>query len=59
MEGRVTKVVLGTVMAEVTIRVGRNRIVAAITRGSAERMKLKEGDRVVAVFKATEVLVMK
>jgi molybdopterin-binding protein len=34
-------------------------VVAAITRGSAERLGLAEGDEVVVIVKATEVLLGK
>jgi len=51
--------VLGTVMAHVTIKVGENVIESVITRRSADEMKLKKGDKVTAVIKATEVLVAK
>jgi molybdopterin-binding protein len=50
---------MGDVMAEITIRVGQNIIDAIITRRSAEELKLKKGDTVVAVIKATEVMVSK
>ena len=60
LKGTVTKVVLGGVMAEVTIDIGGgNTIVSAITRGSVEQMNLAEGSEVIAVIKATEVLVAK
>ena len=50
--GRVTEVTLGSVMAEVVIEIGGGHtLVSAITRTSAERLKLKEGDRVTAVIK--------
>ena len=57
--GTVKAVRLGEVMAEVTIGVGENEIVAVITRNSAERMKLSVGDKVSAVIKATEVMISK
>jgi molybdopterin-binding protein len=57
--GTIKAVRLGEVMAEVTIGVGENEIVAVITRSSAERMKLGVGDKVSAVIKATEVMVSK
>jgi molybdopterin-binding protein len=57
--GTIKAVRLGEVMAEVTIGVGENEIVAVITRSSAERMKLSVGDNVSAVIKATEVMVSK
>ena len=58
LPGRVTKLVLGTVMAEVTIDIGDGKmLVAAITRGSAEQLGLREGAEVVAVIKATDVMI--
>jgi molybdopterin-binding protein len=54
----VKSVQLGTIMAEVTLTLdGGAEIVAAITRASAERLGLAEGQQVVAVVKATEVMV--
>lgn len=58
--GRVAKLTLGAVMAEVTIDLGGGTtIVAAITRAAAESLDLKEGAEVVAVVKATDVMVGK
>ena len=57
LPGTVRFITLGTVMAEVVIDVGGHDVVAAITRRSVEAMGLKEGDRVKAVIKATEVMV--
>jgi molybdopterin-binding protein len=59
LKGKVTDIVLGIVMAHVTIKVGDNVIESVITRRSADEMKLKKGDKVTAVIKATEVLVAK
>ena len=59
LKGKVIEVILGDVMAHVTIRVGQNLIDSIITRKSADEMKLKKGDTVVAVVKATEVMVSK
>jgi molybdopterin-binding protein len=59
LEGTVKSLNLGGVMAEVVMDVNGIEIVAAITRRSAEAMGLKEGDRVKAVIKATEVMVAK
>jgi molybdopterin-binding protein len=58
-DGVVKSMKLGTVMAEVVVAVGDIEIVAAITRGSADAMSLKVGDKVKAVVKATEVMVAK
>jgi molybdopterin-binding protein len=58
-QGTIKSVKLGTVMAEVVVTVGSLDFVAAITRGSAEGLKLRVGDTVRAVIKATEVMVDK
>jgi molybdopterin-binding protein len=60
LAGKVKKITLGGVMAEVTIDIGNGKeIVAAVTRVSVENMNLAEGSDVVAVIKATEVLIGK
>ena len=47
-------------MSTVIIRLGGGQeVVAAITRDSAERLKLAEGDEVLAVMKSTDVMVAK
>jgi molybdopterin-binding protein len=55
----VKSVKIGNVMAEVVMDVAGLEIVSAITRGSAEALDLKAGDRVKAIIKATEVLIDK
>lgn len=59
LEGRITEITLGDVMAHIVVRVGRNLIESIITRRSAEEMNLKKGDKVKVVVKATEVMVRK
>jgi molybdopterin-binding protein len=59
LPGTVVRVRLGEVMAQVTIRVGRQLVDAVITRESAEEMGLAKGDRVAALVKSTEVMVLK
>ncbi len=59
LPGTVRSVKLGAVMAEVVVDVGGNELVSAITRTSAESLGLKEGDRVIAVIKSTEVMLAK
>jgi molybdopterin-binding protein len=59
LPGTVVRVRLGDVMAQVTIRVGRQLVDAVITRESAEEMGLARGDRVAALVKSTEVMVVK
>ena len=56
--GTIVEIDLGVVTAEVVIDIGQsNTIVSVITRGSVERLGLKVGDRVIAVLKATDVMV--
>ena len=57
--GEVTGVTLGGIMAEVTVDIGGQIIVAAITRESAEHLELAEGDDVTVLVKATEVMLGK
>ena len=59
LRGQVEEVVLGDVMAHVVVRVGDNLTESVITRRSAEELKLKKGDTVAAVVKATEVMIQK
>jgi molybdopterin-binding protein len=59
LPGTIKEIKLGQVMAEVTVQVGRNEVVAAITKASVERLGLKVGDKASAVIKATEVMIAK
>ena len=59
LTGRITEILLGEVMAHVSVRVGKNTIESVITRRSAEQLGLKKGDSVTAVIKSTEVMLMK
>jgi molybdopterin-binding protein len=59
LKGKVTEVILGNVMAHVTVKVGQNLIESVITKKSAEEMKLKKGDSVTVIVKATEVMLSK
>ena len=59
LRGRVTALSFGGVMAEVRIQIGTQDLVSVITRASVERLGIKVGDDVVAVIKATEVMVGK
>jgi molybdopterin-binding protein len=56
LNGTVRNVELGAVMAEVTVDVDGQEIVAAITRSSAERLGLAEGRPVTVFIKPTEVI---
>ena len=57
LKGTVVSVSLGSVMAEVTVDVNGAQVVAAITKESAERLELTEGRSVVAIVKATDVMI--
>jgi molybdopterin-binding protein len=59
LEGEITEVILGTVTALITLKVGGNIVESVITKRSAEEMGLKKGDKVTAVIKATEVMIQK
>jgi molybdopterin-binding protein len=59
LQGEITEVILGTVTALITLKVGNNVVESVITKRSAEEMGLKKGDKVTAVVKATEVMIQK
>jgi molybdopterin-binding protein len=60
LPGTIVSVNHGAVMTTVTIRLrGGDEVVSAITKESAEAMGLGEGNEVVAIIKATEVIVGK
>lgn len=56
--GTVKMIKKGPVSTEVMITVaGGNEIVSSITTTSAENLKLKEGSKVYAIVKASEVII--
>jgi molybdopterin-binding protein len=59
LKAKVKSVKLGSVMAEVVVDVGGQEMVSEISKASAERLGLKAGDAVVAIVKATEVMIGK
>ena len=59
LQGRVTAVKSGAVMAEITVQIEPGTVVAAITDGSRADLDLKEGDQVTVVIKSTEVVIAK
>src|SRR5262249_10787053 len=59
LQGTVKEVKLGSIMAEVTVDVGGQDVVSAITRASVERLNLVAGDRVTVIIKSTEVMLGK
>jgi len=59
LRGRVTRLEVEGLMAEVCVRIGDQELVSVITRSSAERLGLAVGDEVFAVVKSTEVMIGK
>ncbi len=59
LRGRIIGLHLDGVMAEVRLQIGDQELVSVITRSSAERLGLAVGDDVLAVIKATEVMIGK
>jgi molybdopterin-binding protein len=59
LQGKITELQLGGVMAHVVIQVGNDYIESVITRRSAVEMNLKVGDTVSAVIKSTEIMIEK
>jgi molybdopterin-binding protein len=56
--GTVISIKTGSVMSEVIIDIGGgHQIVSLISASAAKRLKLKKGNRAVAVIKSTEVIV--
>ena len=60
LEGKVTAVDLGAVMANIKIEITEPGVITAvITKESAEKLGLAEGDDVTAIIKSTEVIIGK
>jgi molybdate transport system regulatory protein len=59
LAGIVEDVRLGTITAQVVVKVGDSQIESVITRTSVEEMGLKRGDAVHVVIKSTEVMIQK
>jgi molybdopterin-binding protein len=56
LQGTVTHMKAGAVMAEVTVHINPGDMTAAITDESREKLHLRVGDEVTVIIKATEVL---
>ncbi len=59
IKGRIGAVRTGSIMAEVEVTIDAADITAVITRGSVEKLGLKEGDAVTVIVKSTEVMIGK
>lgn len=58
LPGTITEVVKGEAAARVSMQVGDNHMVALKTRQSAEQLGLEPSKQVMALVKATDVMVM-
>ena len=59
LEGKIKGIVLGTVVSEVVVKTKAGTLASVITTRSAKDMKLKKGDRVFVMIKATEASIQK
>ncbi len=59
LRGRIARIHVEGLMAEVVLEIGEQELTSVITRSSAERMKLRVGDEAYAVVKSTEVMIGK
>ena len=59
LKGQILKVTRGAVMGEVMVEVGGQTVTSSISLASIDRLGLKPGDTVVAIIKATDVMIGK
>lgn len=59
LPGTIEKIVSDKVVSEVVVRTAAGDVTSIITTGSVSRMNLKEGDKVFAIIKATNVSIEK
>jgi molybdopterin-binding protein len=57
LQGKVTYIKAGAVMAEIMVEVQPGSVTAAITEESRDRLHLKTGDEVSVIIKATDVVI--
>lgn len=57
--GRVSAVEIVGLLAEVTLDIGGQRVTAIITRDACRALRLKAGETVAALIKATEVMIIR
>jgi molybdopterin-binding protein len=58
LPGRITEVVKGEAAAKVGLQVGNDHLVSLITRESAEELGLEAGKEVIALIKATDIMIL-
>jgi molybdate transport system regulatory protein len=59
LAGTVHEIIRGPVVSEVVVKTAAGAIASVITTRSVKRLKLKKGDNVVVMVKATEVFIDK
>jgi molybdopterin-binding protein len=59
LEGKVKEIVLGPVVSEIVVKTKAGTLASVITSRSVKDMKLKKGDRVFVMVKATEASIQK
>ena len=59
LKGKVKEIVHGPVVSEVVVKTAAGTLASVITSRSVKDMKLKKGDRVFAMIKATEASILK
>ena len=59
LEGKIKAIVLGPVVSEVVVKTKAGTLASVITTRSVKDMKLKKGDRVLIMVKATEASIQK
>lgn len=58
LKGKIKRIVTGAVNSEIVVDLGNGiEITSIITKASEENLKLKEGKKVAAVIKATNVII--
>lgn len=57
--GRIERVQMSGLLAEVTLSIGEQRITSIITARSAREMQLKPGQSAAALIKSTEVMILR
>jgi len=59
LEGRVKEIVPGPVVSEIVVKTKAGTLASVITSRSVKDMKLKKGDRVFIMVKATEASIQR
>jgi molybdopterin-binding protein len=57
--GRIVEIKYSGLLAQVTLRIGEQHITSIITADAARELRLKPGERVAALVKSTEVMILR